>query len=211
MQTTLRCEVNVNTNTDLQAIEREAYRSSYADGIIDLFVGLSLAMIGAIWIWASEYGGLAGILPAVMAPTLVPLRKQVVEARGGYVRWSAPRRRWERRNLWGAVGVGVATFVLGIAAFLVAEDAAPGRDLLSDLAPGLLAFILAIMAIILGVMMEHWRFFGYAAVLVTGGVVAAIDDASPGIPLLIAGIAVTAVGAVMLTRYLRANPVVDSQ
>ncbi len=200
----------MDTNADLEAIEREAYRSSYSDGIIDVFVGLSLLVIGAIWVWAEDYGGLAGILPAVMTPSLIPLRKKIVEARGGYVKWSPPRRRWERRNLLGAIGAGVATFLLGIAAYLMAEGAAPGRDLVYEAAPGLLAFILAVMAIIIGMIMEHWRFFGYAGVLVAGGVVAVVYDTNPGLPLLLAGIAVTVVGAAMLVRYLRANPVVDA-
>ncbi len=194
---------------ELEAMERDAYRASYSDGIIDIFVGLSLALIGAIWIWAEEYGGLAGVLPAVMVPTIIPLRKQIVEARGGYVKWSAPRRRWERRNLVGMFGAGVATFLLGIAAFFMFESGGAARDLLTDIAPGMLAFILAVLALVLGVMMEQRRFVAYAAVLVGGGVLAVMDDANPGLPLLIAGVAVTVVGVVMLVRYLRANPRVD--
>lgn len=196
---------------DLRAMEQAAYRSSYSDGIIDIFVGLSLVVIGAIWIWAEGYGGLAGIVPGIMAPSLVPLRKQVVESRGGYVRWSAPRRRWERRNLWGAFGAGVATFLLGIAAYFSFEGSMPGRDLLDDIAPGLLAFILAVVAIILSMMTESGRFLAYAAVLVGGGLVAVAMELNPGWPLLAAGVAVTVAGGVMLVRYLRANPVIDPQ
>jgi hypothetical protein len=199
----------MDTPNDLEAMEREAYRSSYSDGIIDIFVGLSLVVIGAIWVWAEDYGGLAGILPAIMAPTVIPLRKQIVEARGGYVRWTARRRRWERRNLWGAFGAGVATLLLGIVAYFMAEGSAPGRDLLADVAPGLLAFILAVVAIILAMMLESWRFFVYAAALIGGGLLAVADELNPGWPLLLAGIVVTIAGTVMLTRYLRANPVVD--
>ncbi len=194
---------------ELEAIERDAYRASYSDGIIDIFVGLSLAVIGAIWIWAEDYGGLAGILPAVMVPTVIPLRKQIVEARGGYVKWSAPRRRWEQRNLLVVFGAGVATFLLGIAAFFMFESGGTARDLLTDIAPGMLAFILAVLALLIGAMMEQWRFAIYAAVLVAGGVLAVIDDANPGLPLLIAGVVVTVIGVVMLVRYLRANPRVD--
>ncbi len=196
--------------TDLEAMERDAYRASYADGIVDIFVGLSFLVIGVIWIWATDYGGLAGILPAVMAPSLVPLRKQIVQSRGGYVKWGAPRRRWERRNLWGVAGGGGATLLLGIAAYFMFEGSSTGSDLLSDIAPGLLAFILALMAIVLGVMMQHWRFFGYSAVLVAGGVVAAALDTNPGVPLFIAGFVVAAAGTVMLVRYLQANPRLDS-
>ncbi|MDJ0953939.1 MAG: hypothetical protein QNJ81_09680 [Acidimicrobiia bacterium] len=195
---------------ELEAIERDAYRASYSDGIIDIFVGLSLVVIGATWIWAEDYGSLAGVLPAVMVPTVIPLRKRVVETRGGYVKWSAPRRRWEQRNLVGVFVAGVATFLLGIAAYFMFESGGAARDLLTDIAPGMLAFILAVLALVLGAMMEQRRFFIYGAVLVAGGVLAVIEDANPGLPLLMAGVVVTAVGVVMLVRYLRANPRVDA-
>ncbi len=199
----------MDVNRDLEAIERDAYRAAYSDGIIDIFVGLSLLVIGAIWIWAEDYGGLAGVFPAIVIPSLIPLRKKVVEARGGYVKWSAPRRRWEQRNLLGIFGAGVATFLLGIGAYLMFESGGSNRDLLSDAAPGMLAFILALLAIVLGVMMQHWRYFAYAAVLVAGGVFAVIDDSNPGLPLFLAGVAILVVGVVMLVRYLRANPLAE--
>lgn len=201
----------MNVFSNLEEIERRAYRSSYSDGIIDLFAGLSLVVIGVIWIWAEDYGGLAGILPAVLTPTVIPLRRQVVESRGGYVRWSSRRRRWEKRNMWGALGAGGAILLLGMAVFLVAERPGSGRDLLFDAGPGLLAFLLAIVAVVLGFLVEHWRFFAYAAALVAGGVLAVILEANPGWPLFVAGIVVAGVGAIMLVQYLRANPAVDTR
>jgi hypothetical protein len=201
----------VNLHASLDEIERRAYRSSYSDGIIDMFVGLALLVIGAIWIWAEDYGGLAGILPAAFAPSVIPLRKRVVESRGGYVRWNSSRRRREQRSVWGAFGAGVALLLLGGAALVVAEASGSGRELLLDAGPGLLAFLLALVAIVLGMLVEQWRFFTYAAALVAGGVVAVISEANPGWPLLAAGIVVAAVGAIMLVRYLRAYPAVDER
>jgi hypothetical protein len=201
----------MDTSDDLTAMERAAYRSTYSDGIVDVFVGLSFLVIGSIWIWAEDYGGLAGIIPAVAAPSLIPLRKRVVEARGGYVRWGAPRRRWEKRNLWGAFLAGVATFLLAIVAFFLFEGSTGGRDLVSEIAPGLLAFILAVLAIILAMMLESGRFVAYAAVLVAGGVFAVGRELNPGWPILAAGLAVTFTGAVMLIRFLRGNPAIDTE
>lgn len=201
----------MDASSDLEALEHRAYRSSYSDGIIDIFVGVSLLVIGAIWVWAEDYGAFAGILPAVLAASLLPLRKRVVEPRGGYVRWGERRRRSERRNLWGAATAGVAVFLLGIAAYFVADGSGGSRDVLADFGPGLLAFILALLAFIIGMVLEHGRFFGYAAVLVAGGVFAVIADSNPGWPMLGAGVVASFVGLVMLMRYLRDNPVADSE
>jgi len=201
----------MNVSTNLDEIERRAYRSSYSDGLFDVFAGLSLVAIGAIWIWAEDYGGLAGVLPAVLFPSLVPLRKQIVEARGGYVRWSSNRRRWERRNVLGAVAAGVLLLLLGVVAYLVAADSSPGGGLVYELGPGLLAFLLAIVAAVLGLMVVQRRRFAYALCLVAAGAVAVIREANPGWPLFGAGILVAGAGVVMLVRYLRSHPVVESQ
>ena len=39
----------------LQTLESGAYRRAYSDGIIDLFVGVSLCWIGAAWIWLPDF------------------------------------------------------------------------------------------------------------------------------------------------------------
>ena len=196
---------------DLSALESDLYRAAYSDGIIDLFLGFSLLFIGAIWIWAPDYGGLAGVIPAVMVPSLLPLRKQVVETRGGYVKWGETRRRWEKRNLWAMTLAGVVVFLLGIAAFLLAENSSQSTDVLGDISPGLLAFILAFVAAGLGFMMEAWRMFLYAAALAIGGALTVLAQGRPGWPLFGAGIVIVITGTVMLVRYLNENPVVKAQ
>lgn len=201
----------MNRTSDLNALESDLYRAAYSDGIIDLFLGFSLLFIGAIWIWAPDYGGLAGVLPAVMVPTLLPLRKQVVEPRGGYVKWGETRRRWERRNYWAMALAGVLVFLLGIAAFLVTANSSQGSDVLVEIAPGLLAFILAFVAVGLGFMMEAWRMFVYAAALAIGGALTVLAQGRPGWPLFGAGIVIVITGTAMLVRYLNENPVVSSE
>lgn len=42
---------------DLETLERGAHRGPYADGIIDIFVGISLVWVGAAWIWLPGYAG----------------------------------------------------------------------------------------------------------------------------------------------------------
>lgn len=196
----------MNTLDDL---EKSVYGAAYSDGIVDLLFGASLLWIGAVWVLAPDYAGLAGVLPAILLPTLLPVRKQVVEARGGYVKWSAPRRRWERRNVAALVVAGVVVFLLGVGVF-VAVGSQIGTDILDSIAPGLLAFILAIGAVIIGFLFETWRPLGYAGVLVAGGVIAMVADANPGWPLLVVGVCGTAVGVAMLIRFLRRNPKVET-
>lgn len=177
----------MEASNDLADLEREAYHAAFSDGIIDVFIGASAVWIGAIWIWVSDFGGLAGILPAVVAPMLLPLRKRIVESRGGYVRWSASRRKWERRDYVATLAAGTVLFLLGVGVYFLVVSPSSGADVVGDIAPGLLAFILALMTLGLAFMMESWRLFAYAAVLVAGGVTTIAADANPGWRFLRAG------------------------
>lgn len=188
---------------ELEALERTAYRQSYSDGIVDIFVGASLAWIGIAWIWLPDLAGLAGIFPAVLVTAMLEGRKRLVESRVGYVKWSEPRRRWERRNLVFALLAGVALFALGVGVFVVAGSRAEGTGILGPLGPGILAWLLALLAIGLAFLMSTGRMLLYAAVLAIGGAVAAGADANPGWPLLPAGIVIAATGVAMLSAFLR--------
>lgn len=195
---------------DLGTLEKSAYRGSYSDGIVDIYVGLSLLWIGLAWIWLSDLAGLAGILPAVFIVPMLAFRKRMVETRVGYVKWAEPRRRWERRNLVAVLAAGVLLLVLGLGAYVAVTQSSAETDVVSTLIPGLPAWLLALLAIGLGFLMQTWRMFAYAAVLAVGGLVTAWADASPGWPMLAAGIVITATGAVMLVRFLHDYPMIEA-
>lgn len=196
----------MDNHSVLQSLESDAYRRAYSDGIIDLFVGVSLLWIGLAWIWLPDFAGLAGVLPAVFVPVAMATRKRVVERRVGYVKWSEPRRNKERRNLIGLLGAGVLLFLAGIAAFLVVDGSLVSDDVLDSVMPGLLAWLLAILALGLAYAMEAWRFVVYAAALGIAGVITAIQQANPGWPMLASGVVITITGLTMLIGFLRANP-----
>jgi hypothetical protein len=189
----------------LQSMEKAAYRRAYSDGIIDLFVGLSLLFIGAVWIWLPDYSGLAGILPAVFTPVAITARKQYVEKRLGYVRWSEPRRNRERRNLIAAVAVGVLLFVAAVGVFAI-DRTSIDESVLTLIAPGLVAWLLALLTLAVAVMIDAWRFALYGAVLAVVGLFTALQDANPGWPMLAAGAVTVVAGSALLIAFTRTNP-----
>jgi len=189
-------------------LEDRAYRDSYSDGIIDVFVGLSAAWIGIAWIWLEDFAGLAGIFPAIFASLVVSARKPWVESRTGYVKWRAPRRAWQRRNYFAMLGVGVMMFLLGVGMFFALGGESPTIEISSSWIAALPAWLVAMIAIGLAVIMRAPRMVVYALVLIVGGVLTAAADAKPGWPLLATGVVITATGVVMLRRFVRANPVV---
>jgi len=191
----------------LQSMEQSAYRRAYSDGIIDLFVGISFLWIGAAWIWLPDYSGLAGILPAVFVTVAIAGRKQFVERRLGYVRWSEPRRDRERRNLIVLLGGGVFLLLMSVLVLLVVEDSLVDETMLDLLAPGLLAWLLALLALGLAVLLEAWRFVFYGSALAAGGLATALLDANPGWPLLGSGVVIAITGLVMLVLFVKSHPV----
>ncbi len=194
---------------DLGQLESDAYRSSYDDGIIDLFVGLSLVWIGVAWMWIPSLAGVAGVFPAILVTGVLAARKRLIEARTGYVRWREDRRIWERRNLWILLTAGTALFLLGVGTFVTVSDASATLDL-EWVLPGLLAILLALLALGLVFVTGLRRMAGYAAVLLAAGLVAAAKETNPGMPLLVAGGAITVVGAALLVRFLRRHPAPDA-
>jgi len=195
---------------DLQALERGAYRDSYSDGIIDIYIGVSLAWIGIAWLWLPDIAGLAGIFPAVFLPVMLEARKRFLEPRVGYVKWAGPRRQWEQRNLAIALVVGIGFLLLGIGVYATTSRSSADSDLPRMFVPGLIAWLLALLAIGLAFIMEAWRMLAYATILVLAGIITAWADASPGWPLLAAGIPITIIGIVMLVQFIRQNPAMEA-
>lgn len=196
-------------NHDLQNLEQQTYRDSYSNGIIDIYIGISLLWIGVAWIWLPDIAGLAGALPAIFIAPMLVGRKRFSEKRIGYVKWTEPRRQWEHRNLVGALVLGTAFLLLGVGVYMFVSDSAADRDVLGNLAPGLIAWLLALVAIGLAFLMPARRMLAYAMVLIAAGIWTAQENASPGWPLLAAGTVVTVTGIAMLIRFIRSNPVVD--
>ena len=192
---------------DLKTLEQQAYLETYSDGTIDLFVGLSLTWIGAAWIWLHDLAGIAGIFPAVFITSMLGARKRLLESRLGYVKWSEPRRRWERQNLLGLLGAGTAILLIGIAAFLVVSDG-PSFPLVWVAA--LPAVLLALVAIGLGAVMRVGRMVGHGCLLLAAAAVTVGWELNPGWPLFVSGLAISAMGGVMLARFLSRNPSMDT-
>lgn len=197
----------MGSNGVLESLEGQAYRRTYTDGTIDLFLGVSLTWIGAAWIMLTDYAALAGVLPVAFVPVLITARKRLVENRLGYVTWAEARRNKERRNLIGMFAAGMGLLVIAMAGFLVVDRSDISTSTLAPIAPGLLAWLLAILSLALAYATESWRFASYAAVLSTTGLVTAMYEANPGWPILASGAVVAITGLSMLIRFLSAHPV----
>jgi MFS family permease len=191
----------------LEDLESKAYQDAYADGLIDILVGLSLAAVGIVWLWIEWLPGLVGVVPAVFSVVLVPIRRRILEPRLGYVRWRAVRLTKERRQLTLLLVLVMAAFLAGNG-FMYAMrqgDTVASQGIVS----GLPAFVVAIGAFVTAATAGVRRLWSYGAVLLGAAVVTIVGEANPGGSLLASGVIVGVVGAVLLTRFLNAHPARD--
>jgi len=188
---------------DLRNLEREAYRAQWSDGLIDIYLGLSLLWLGVMWTWVNEFSGLAGILPAIFVTPMLAVHRRFVEARIGHVEWRPARIGWERRSQVLLLVAGVGLFGVTIGALIISRNGGGHA-----VGPGILAWILAALCVGLSVLLGARRMLLYGVVLLIGGVAVELADAEPGWPMLACGVAATITGSFMLRRFVERHPVV---
>ena len=194
----------MSDRNDLDILEQVAYEDSYSDGIIDLFFGVSVAWIGAAWLWLPDFAGLAGVFPAVFVVPMLELRKRFVEPRAGLVRWSAARRERERRGYGQVFILGALVLAAGVAGYVWSTRG--DVDPLGDLVSGLPALLLAAGAVAVALAIGVRRVFGYAALLAATGTATVASGADPGLDMLASGVAVSAVALYLVVTFSRRHP-----
>lgn len=200
----------VDRPLDLEALEQRAFRSRFDDGLLDLIVGLFLLAMGATM--GTEWGGMAGIWAAVLLPQWYVLRKTITEPRVGYVQFGPTRQSLMRRKmlimtlaLGGSVLAGLVMW------FLQARKDPALIEMLRPWGPTPFGLMLALMIGIGAALLGIGRGYVYAALIVvcvTGGHSLGFDL---GPTLVVPGVVVTLWGAVLLRRFIVANPKQDPQ
>jgi hypothetical protein len=194
---------------DLQDLEERVFRSRFGDGLIDLFLGVFLLLMGSLL--GTEAGGLAGVWGAMLFPMWKPVHDRLIVPRLGYVAFSEERRgKLDRKRLMMALALGVS-LLAGVGMWVVSAHK-DGRlmELLEPLGPTPFGFMLALMVAVGSRLLSLTRGYLYAAmilVFVAGGHLAGVDL---GPSLLAAGVVVTVAGAVCLGRFLRSHPVLET-
>jgi len=200
--------MDILETSDLERMEKQAYHTLWEDGLIDIFIGLGLFLIGAFWL--TQDSGYGAFVAPILVPFWIGARKRISEPRRGVVEFSAERMTKENRKLTGLMLFGVATLVMGIVWYVIGR---PGGALpanwASHVVAGLPAMLLAIPALIVALAYGLSRFHIYAAVLMGSAVAVVLLDLRPGWGFIPAGIVGLVVGGVILGRFVRKYPLTD--
>lgn len=192
----------------LSKLEPRILTDWWDDGLVDLFGGAGILLIGVAW--QLDIVTLGAIAPALLVPLWAPIRARFIVPRAGFVAFGAPTRARMTRGYWLVLAAGFSTFVLAVALFFLVRDGA--RDTGRTFVAGLPAGLLGMGGLLCWIVFRIPRLPLYSAVLVAAGGLTVLAGASPAPAMLASGGIVTAGGAVLLTRFLRAHPLpVESQ
>jgi uncharacterized membrane protein len=144
----------------------------------------------------------AAVLVAVSISPMARRRRRFVEARTGYVKFTEQRRRKERR-VYTTAGLLFAAFMLLARPLGSLQHEAINWVVGPD---ALIAWLLALVVVALGVIVEAKRTIVYAAVLVVTGAIAVMADSRFGWPLLVSGVVIFLTGSVMTRRFVNRHP-----
>ena len=184
-------------------IEERLFRSFWDDGLIDLFAGAGVLIVGLSW--QLDLAVLGAVAPALLVPLWAATRRRLIEPRSGYAEFAAPRRARLQRGRWGALLIGLLAFVLGVVLYLFVTR----RELevgLESMVPALPALLLALGAAVSARAFSLPRFAVYSIVLAIAGAVTVVAGLHPAPSMIAGGLVAALTGASLLARFLRANP-----
>lgn len=179
--------------------ESHLFSSYWDDGLLDILAGVGVVGIGICW--ALDLVAIGAVIPAVVVPFWVPLRRALVEPRAGLVEFSDTRADHMRQLGRGSIALGAALLLLFVGAALV-SDSAP-RAFLTRIVPALPGVLLALMAALVAWSLRLPRFLIYAGAFIVAGFGVALTDGRPEVAMFVGGGAVLAGGAWRLRRLLQ--------
>lgn len=187
-------------------MEERLFRLEFASGLLEVFVGVEMALIG--FAWFADLVVLGAVAPALIVPLWIAVRGRFIAPRIGQVRFREKREQRNRRAMRRLVLLSTMTALLGVVVFLAQRDASTpifARSLIA----GLPAFLLALGALVAGGAFGLTRLFWYIPPLIAGGLAVLFTDIDIGWSLLGPGTLILAVGAVLLWQFFTDNPVLE--
>lgn len=201
---------------DLERLEREAFRRFYDDGLVDLYIGTMLVMMGIVAVLTSDTDNLAratlvtaGAALAVTIPMLV-VRRHLLRTRLGAFR-PGPERRRRIKGTWLALLVSVIVGVIVFAVVTLTQGDGTA-DMVESLLPavwflnGVLVFGAGAYFLNVPRFYFHGVMWGIAMPLLIWPDALWGYRIAPWLALGLPGSAIAAVGIYKLVTFLRRYP-----
>jgi len=205
------------TMFNLKEIERKAYRSTFQDGIWDIFLG-SLLLILAVGALLSNIGVPEGrnmiilvVLQVLVLLAFIAGKKCITVPRMGFVKFGPKRKRKIRKSRIILLGSVLAGAVVFVAAALVIRSYPVGRPKLLLLLPAAWVANSVIVFSLLAYYLDCTRLYAYGLLFALPVPVDIVVKEFVGVNLspiafAIPAIVMLVVGTMLLVRFLRDYP-----
>jgi hypothetical protein len=193
-------------DSDLQEAERSTFLSYFEDGFVDLAGGLMVASFGlGMLTGESLFFIIFTWLPLAL---FWPLKRLVTYPRLGHVTFSPNRRGRMSMGLVVLVMMGTLSALLGLfVSWGFERDALSIRDFMMVYGPLVLGVLTAMPFLLVALLFEIRRLFGYAALIFGAWALGFLLDFEPGISVSAAGGLIAAIGLWLLIRFMVTTPV----
>jgi len=206
----------MNDQLDLKSTEKASFKlAAYADGINDLNLGLILVLLGFFPLTRSAFGPSFNSLFFILALSgisiaLMQVRKRLTPSRIGLVKFGPSSRKRLK------VALLITTFTLAFTAILWGMA---GQNYFISSPSWLSSYGIDIFfaLVILGIFgtmaysLNVGRYYLYGVLFSAAMILQALtpEGTYEGIPMLSAGVIITAIGAYLLFRFLKDFPALD--
>ncbi len=190
---------------DLKELERKAYTSYYNDGLLEIFLGATVVLMGIAIFFDVAY--LFGVIPVLALTSWAGAKRALTVPRIGLVRFGAERRlRIEREKLFFTIYFTI-TVVAGIVLFVIVSrsmDAA--RRVLGGYPLAPIGVLGALSLVFLGYWKQIRRLHLYALLTLAAVFGAPHLGVEPPYYMMGLGIVILVIGVVLLFRFLGKYP-----
>jgi len=202
-------------NLDLKEIERRVQHSAYQDGLLELFLGGYLLLIGGMLATESKLTPFSVFLVFLLNPLFERAKSRYIYPRIGYVKFQEEKGT-DPKGI-ATVAIGFLIVLLGsIGLFTLAMGKERGWSFWFDyFVPVFAGFMMAIGPFWLGQTYGLKRGYVLAALFPLGGILipvlgVATGYAAIGFECLLVGLVILVSGVIMFTRFLRKYPAEES-
>jgi hypothetical protein len=198
-------------NPDLKEIERRVQHSAYQDGLLEVFLGGYLLLVGASLASQLHLAPLTALLGFLLNPIFERAKKRYIYPRIGYVQFR-PEKEADPKGIVAAGVVFVLILLGSMGVFVPAMGKDRGWDLWFDyFLPASAGFMLAIGPFWLGQTYNLRRGYVLAVLFLLSGVAIpvlgiATGYRAVGFECLFAGSLSLVSGVIMFTHFLRKYP-----
>ena len=196
---------------DLNEIERRVQRSAYQDGLLEIFLGSFLLLLGVVFTISPILVAFSALLIFLINPLFERIKNRHIYPRIGYVKFG-PEKEADAKGIAATAVVFVVILLGSLVVFVLVMGNPLGRAFWLDyFFPAFTGFMTAFGPFWLGHTYGLKRGYVFAALLVLSGIIIPVLGIAKGynavsLEWLLVGLVILISGLIMFSRFLRRYP-----